>query len=320
MRALFLAALLLLLAPAHAATQETSALINLANDYASALKPAELNALETQLVEISRYNVYQIAVAIYPKLPPGAERDNATELADKLLVGSAADNRGLVIFVFLAEKVVRVEVGYGLEGLVPDATAHRIAEKTASRIAKGEMAAALREAIADLTPVLQSLKRVDQKSSRWEWLPDFALAIIDATRGVAFYATHHRELPKQLASWWRSNDAESRAVLTGFGALGALFLLYCLRPVVGALLLMALPLAAIPRRALYWVFFWGTDAVCATMLKPGSAQKIEKSGAVFDVLYYSFGVFLVVGCLLASFIMFVGHPGGFGGAGAWARW
>ena len=56
------------------------------------------------------------------------------------------------------------------------------------------------------------------------------------------------------------------------------------------------------------------------MVKPGSAQKIEKSGAVFDLLYYSFGVFLVVGCLLASFIMFVGHPGGFGGAGAWARW
>lgn len=320
MRALFLAALLLLLAPAHAATQETSGLINLANDYASALKPAELNALETQLVEISRYNAYQIAVAIYPQLPPGAERDNATELADKLLVGSAVDNRGLVIFVFLADKVVRVEVGYGLEGLVPDATAHRIAEKIAARIAKGEMAAALSDAIADLTPVLQSLKRVGQKSSRWEWLPDFALAIIDATLGVVFYATHHRELPKQLASWWRSNDAESRAVLTAFGALGALFLLHCLRPVVGALLILALPLASIPRGALYWIFFWGTDSVCGKMVKPGAAQKIEKSGAVFDVLYYTFGVFLVVGCLLASFIMFVGNPGGFGGAGAWARW
>ena len=161
-----LAALLLLLAPAHAAKQETSALINLANDYASALKPAELNALETQLVEISRSNAYQIAVAIYPQLPPGAERDNATELADKLLVGSAVDNRGLVIFVFLAEKVVRVEVGYGLEGLVPDATAHRIAEKIAARIAKGEMAPALRDAIADLTPVLQSLQRIDRSGNR----------------------------------------------------------------------------------------------------------------------------------------------------------
>jgi len=320
MRVLFLAAVLLLLAPAHAAKQETSALINLANDYAGALKPAELNALETQLVEISRYNAYQVAVAIYPRLPPGAERDNATELADKLLVGSAVDNRGLVIFVFLAEKVVRVEVGYGLEGLVPDATAHRIAEKIAARIAKGETAPALRDAIADLTPVLQSLKRVDQKSARWEWLPAIVLATMDATRGVVFYVTHHRELPKQLVSWWRSNDAESRAVLTGFGALGALFLLYCLRPVAGALILMALPRASIPRGALYWIFFWGTDSACGTMLKPGDAQKIEKSAAVFDVLYYSFGVFLVVGCLLASFIAFVGHPGGFGGAGAWAQW
>ena len=56
------------------------------------------------------------------------------------------------------------------------------------------------------------------------------------------------------------------------------------------------------------------------MLKPGSPQKIEKSGGLFDVMYYSFVLFLVVGCLLASFIMFVGHPGGYGGAGAWAQW
>src|SRR3954468_9518700 len=127
MRAFLLAAIMLMLAPAHAAKQETSALINFANDYAKALKPAELKALETQLVEISRSNRYQIAVAIYPQLPAGAERDNATELADKLLIGSATDNRGVIIFVFLAEKVVRLEVGYGLEGLIPDVAAHRIA-------------------------------------------------------------------------------------------------------------------------------------------------------------------------------------------------
>lgn len=320
MRSLCLAICLFLLAPAHAAKQETSALVNFANDYAKVLKPAELNALETQLAEINRWNRYQFAVAIHPQLPAGAERDNATELADKLLVGSAVDNRGLVIFVFVAEKVVRIEVGYGLEGLIPDALAHRIADGIAQRIAKGEMAAALSDAIAELERPLESLKRVEQKSTSWNWLPDFVLATMDAARGMTFYVKHHREFPKQLASWWRSNDDESRAVTLAFGALGALFLLFCLRPVLGALLLIALPSASIPRQFMYWTFFKGTNSAGKAMLEPGGTKTIEKSGGVFDALYYSFGFFLVVGCALTLFILFVGQPGGFDGAGAWARW
>src|SRR4051794_31793531 len=258
MRFLLLAAALLLTLPAHAAKQEASGLINFANDYAKALKPSELAALEQQLVEISRSNRYQMAVAIHPQLPAGAERDNATELADKTLVGSALNDRGLVVFVFLAEKVVRLEVGYGLEGLVPDATAHRIAGTLATRISKGEMAPALNDAIGQLTPVMQTLQPINQESSHWDWLPDIVLATFDASRGVVFYAKHHREMPKQLASWWRSNDGESRAVLTALTALLSLFVLACLRPIIGALLVMALPQSMLPRGALYRIFFWGT--------------------------------------------------------------
>ena len=320
MRFLCLAATLLFLLNAHAAKQEASGLINFANDYAQLLKPAELAALEQQLVEISRSNRYQIAVAIHPQLPPGAERDNATELADKLLVGSALNDRGIVVFVFMAEKVVRLEIGYGVEGLVPDAMAHRMAETLATRISKGELAPGLSDAIGQLTPVMQSLKPIQQESSHWNWLPDIVLATFDASRGVGFYAKHHREIPKQLASWWRSNDGESRAVLTAIIALLALFVIACLRPVIGALLVMLLPQAMMPRSALYRIFFWGTDSACSTMLKPDGARTIEKSGAIFDVLYYGFGAFLVLGCVMAAFIIFVGHPGGYGGAGAWARW
>jgi uncharacterized membrane protein YgcG len=226
----------------------------------------------------------------------------------------------VVIFVFLAEKAVRLEVGYGLEGLIPDATAHRVAEKAATRIAKGDFAPALRDAIADLEPVLEPLKRVTQNESHWDWLPDIVLATFDASRGVAFYAKHRREIPKQLQSWWRSSEGESRAVSAGIAALMALFVIACLRPVVGALLVIVLPEALLPRGAIYRIFFWGTDGACNIMLKPGSGQAIEKSGAVFDMLYYGFGVFLLLGCVMAAFIIFVGHPGGYGGAGAWARW
>jgi len=315
-----MAACLLLSVPAHATKQEASVLINFSNDFANALKPAELNALERQLVEISQLHRYQIAVAIYPKLPAGAERDDATELADKLLVGSAVDNRGLVIFVFLAEKAVRIEVGYGLEDRVPDAHASRIAGVIAGRIAKGEMALALQEAIAGLEPALRSLEPINPQSTRWEWLPDIVLSSIDAVRGIGFFMKHRHEIPKQLASWWKSNDAESRVILTGIGAIISLVVLGCLRPAVGTALCMALPSARIPRRAMYRVFFWGTDAVYGKQLRPDNPRANDEVHGLFDLLSYSFAAFLVVGGMMALFIMVVGQSGGFGGAGAWARW
>ena len=83
---------------------------------------------------------------------------------------------------------------------------------------------------------------------------------------------------------------------------------------------MALPPVWIPRRAMYWTFFWGTDAAYGKLLRPGSLQEREKTYGFFDLLYYSFAVFLVAGGMMALFIMFVGRPGGFGGAGAWAQW
>lgn len=322
MRALFLAACLALLATAHAATEEKSALINFANDYANALTPAELNALEQQLAGISQENRYQIAVAIHPALPAGAERDDATELADKLLVGSSLDDRGLVIFVFLAEKVVRLEVGYGLEGLVPDAISHRIAERIAARIAKGELAPALGEAIEALKPRLASLDRIESRATQSEWLPDFVLATIDATRGAGFFIAHREEIPRQFASWWKAQDPGSRPIVAGIGGLLALFVALCLRPVLGGALFLLLPRRWTAPGAFYGLFFWGTDARLGRTLRGGGPAlgKIDRASIAVDLLPYVWSAFVATGLLLGFFITVVGHPGAFGGAGAWARW
>ena len=235
-------------------------------------------------------------------------------------MGSSLDDRGLVIFVFLAEKVVRLEVGYGLEGLVPDAISHRIAERIAARIAKGELAPALGDAIEALKPALATLDRIDAKSKGSEWLPDFVLATIDAARGAGFFVAHRQEIPRQFASWWKAQDPGSRPIVAGIGGLLALFVALCLRPVLGGALFLLLPRRWTAPGAFYGLFFWGTDARLGRTLRGGGPAlgKIDRASIAVDLLPYVWSAFVATGLLLGLFITVVGHPGGFGGAGAWA--
>ena len=43
--------------------------------------------------------------------------------------GQTGKNNGAVLFVFVDDRKMRIEVGYGLEGVLPDALAHRIQEE-----------------------------------------------------------------------------------------------------------------------------------------------------------------------------------------------
>ena len=318
------AALLPLFTATHAAPPEkTSALINFANDYANILTQPQLQALEQQLVDISRGGRYQIAVATYRNLPEGTTAEETTELADRLMVGTSLGDRGIVILAFPDLHRVRIEVGYGLEGLVPDAVAHRAAEVAAARFKEGEYAGGLKEAVEYLgTRAGEATRTAPPKKSRWEWLPDFMLAFGDAGRGFAFFATHRHEIPKQLAIWWKAQDSESRSVIGALLAAGALYVLVLLRVAVGSILCMLLPPASVRNSAMRWIFFRFTDASFEKSWKAGGAGGAPpRSGHyLFDALYYGVPALLVVGIAMGGFITFVGHVGGFGGAGAQAIW
>ena len=137
---------------AAAPPERASALVNYVNDYAHVLTPAELRELEQHLVDVSREGRYQIAIALYPQAPADASAVESTMLADRLMVGSSLEDRGIVILGFVAERVVRLEIGYGLEGLLPDVEAHRAAEIAAAAFARGRYAEGLRGALAYLEP------------------------------------------------------------------------------------------------------------------------------------------------------------------------
>lgn len=105
----------------------------LVNDLANILTESERQSLEQKLVEYDDSTSNQIAIVTLPTLTDehGVTYDEQ-EVALKILrdwgVGNKKTNNGIVILVGFKERKIRIEVGYGLEGAVPDITAKNIIE------------------------------------------------------------------------------------------------------------------------------------------------------------------------------------------------
>jgi len=99
------------------------------NGYAGVVSPSTANSLNETLANFERATTSQLLVAIFPKLPPNAALEDFTfRTAQSWRVGQQKMNNGAVLFVFAQDRKLRIEVGYGLEGALPDALARRIIE------------------------------------------------------------------------------------------------------------------------------------------------------------------------------------------------
>ena len=71
----------------------------------------------------------QIVVAVYKRLPEAAElSDYASRVFKAWQIGQQGRDNGVLVLVFTEDRKIRIEVGYGLEGAIPDALAKRIIE------------------------------------------------------------------------------------------------------------------------------------------------------------------------------------------------
>lgn len=96
------------------------------NDYARALSAQHKAALEEKLATLESKTGHQAAVAIFPTIEDETVETLATKLFEKWGVGKARKDDGVLLVMALQERAARIEVGYGLEGVLPDALAGRI--------------------------------------------------------------------------------------------------------------------------------------------------------------------------------------------------
>lgn len=104
----------------------------LVNDFSSFLDPSEAIALEEKLVAFNLETSTQIAIVVIPSLNGYEKADYSFRLAEQWGIGTKGKNNGILILIKPKtpdEKgEVFIAVGYGLEGVVPDAISKRIVE------------------------------------------------------------------------------------------------------------------------------------------------------------------------------------------------
>jgi len=98
-------------------------------DSANILDASTLSALETQLEAHEDETSNQIVVATVPSLQGYDISEFGVRLASHWQIGNAEDDNGVVLLVAPNERKVRIDVGYGLEGALPDALAGDIIRK-----------------------------------------------------------------------------------------------------------------------------------------------------------------------------------------------
>ncbi len=86
-------------------------------------------SLNARLEQFERETSNQILVWIDRKIPENFTLEDFTvRAAQKWKAGQEKADNGAILFVFTDDRKLRIEVGYGLEGVLPDITANRIIE------------------------------------------------------------------------------------------------------------------------------------------------------------------------------------------------
>jgi len=113
-------------------------------DSTSTLSPDALSSLERKLAAFEQRKGSQIAVLLVRTTAPEAIEQFALRVAEQWQIGRGGVDDGVVLVAALDDRRMRFEVGYGLEGAVPDALARRIiAETIAPRFYEGDFAGGL---------------------------------------------------------------------------------------------------------------------------------------------------------------------------------
>ncbi|WP_400261828.1 TPM domain-containing protein [Sphingobacterium sp. SG20118] len=124
-----LTTIMMLLSVTHLFAQDFPATPNrLVNDYTKTLTASQLDQLERKLLAFEDSTSVQIAVVLMNSTGSYDISDYAVRLAQQWGVGNKKYNSGILLLAAIGDRAVTIQTGYGIEGAVPDAIAHRIIE------------------------------------------------------------------------------------------------------------------------------------------------------------------------------------------------
>lgn len=176
----FASALLILLALSvtPVSAQDVPVLTQHVTDQTGTLNASQIAELESELVALEQRKGSQLAVLIVSTTGNEALENYSLAVAEKNKLGRSKTDDGLLLLIAKDDRKARIEVGYGLEGAVPDALASRIIrEYLTPKFRQGDYFGGIKDSIQALGKlidgeVLPEPMTADQQGEQ----PDFVIA------------------------------------------------------------------------------------------------------------------------------------------------
>ncbi len=126
-------------------------------DSANVIPSSVRTALEAKLASLETKTSAQVVVATVPDLQGYAVEEFTIGLLRNWKLGTKDKNNGVLIFLSLKERKVRIEVGYGLEGALTDATSKVIISNgMVPRLRVNDYGGAFTRAVDDVSSIVSA--------------------------------------------------------------------------------------------------------------------------------------------------------------------
>lgn len=154
-------------------------------DLTNTFKPDQQAVLEQQLREYEARKGSQLAVLLVPGTQPETIEQYALRVAEQWKIGRKKIDDGAILVIAKNERALRIEVGYGLEGVLNDATAKRIiGERIVPRFKEGDFYGGTAAGIDAMIRVIEGEPlpapsvTADLPDSGMAWLPALFFAAL----------------------------------------------------------------------------------------------------------------------------------------------
>ena len=166
--------------------QALPAAVGYVNDFSRVIDAAAVRRIQSIAQAIEARTGAQIAVATVASIQPYASVEQyAVALATKWGIGSAAADNGVLILLSTGDRQARIEVGYGLEGAIPDGRAGQILDQAIiPRFRAGDFSGGLVAGVEQVAVLIAQEYGIDPASLE---LPAAALAPQGGGRAFPVY-------------------------------------------------------------------------------------------------------------------------------------
>ena len=126
-------------------------------DLTGTLSKDEIAQLETEVGNFERRKGSQLALLIVPTTAPETIEEYSMRVAEMWRIGRKGVDDGVLLTIAKNDRTLRIEVGYGLEGVLNDATARRIIDEwMAPRLQENNFSGAAQDGLRQIMRVIDS--------------------------------------------------------------------------------------------------------------------------------------------------------------------